>query len=254
MTSIAAQALGLDDFDLHARYRPGLLAVLPVPITAIAIGLDKHPMTAILLSLAVTVGLPRLLVQVVRDRGTAAQVALWTAWGGSPTTQMLRLSNTDAAMADKIRWRRTLAAAAQVHLPATVEVEVSDPVDADARCEQVTEYARELTRDDVLLQAENRSYNYERNLYSMRKPALLLAVAAIGGLVVDLALRARWGEQVGSIVFGLVANALVALGWIVLASERRVRVMADKYAHRLFAVATHRVLASTAAVDRPGDT
>lgn len=243
MTSIAAKAIGLDDFDLHARYLPGLQAILPIPVTAVAIGLNKMPLVATLLSLAVTVGLPRLLVQVVRDRGLAAQHVLWTSWGGSPTTRMLRLSDDTAPAVDKERWRQVLSTAAHVHLPESLQAEASDPADADARYEQVVTFAREETRDDQLLLVENRSYNYDRNLYSLRNPALWLAAAGVTAMAVLVLLRTSSHASVLTPAIGLGANTIVLIGWFTLVTEDRVRVMADKYAIRLLSVATHRQIA-----------
>jgi hypothetical protein len=242
VTGIAEWALGLDEFDVHARYRPGLLAILPLPITGVALGLDKQPVIATLLSLAVAVGLPRLLVQVVRDLGTAAQDRLWASWGGKPTTQMLRWSDTSTSAADKARWHAVLGAAAGVQLPSTALVEAVDPSDADARYEQVVAFAREETRGNPLLLGENRSYNYERNIYGLRPVALALALLGIVVLVGALVLQARAGSAVEAIAVCLAANIIVALGWWWVPSERRVKVMADKYALQLLNTATHQTL------------
>jgi hypothetical protein len=240
MTSIAAKAIGLDDFDLHARYLPGLHAILPIPVTAVAIGVNKMPLVATLLSLAVTVGLPRLLVQVVRDRGLAAQRVLWTSWGGCPTTPMLRQSDVTAPAVDKERWRKVLGAAAHVHLPQSLQAEASDPADADARYEQVVTFAREETRDDQLLLVENRSYNYDRNLYALRNPALWLAAAGVVVMAAGVLLCMSSRASILTPAIGLGANIVVLVGWLTLVTEDRVRVMADKYAIRLLTVATYR--------------
>lgn len=246
MTSIPARAVGLDDFDFHARYLPGLQAILPIPITAITVGLNKVPIVATLLSLAVTVGLPRLLVQVVRERGTAAQNELWAKWGGSPTTQMMRLRGGTTAPADKERWHRVLGPAAKVQLPTDVKAESANSADADARYEQVVAYAREQTRDDELLLVENRSYNFDRNLYGMRRPARWLASIGVAITAMVVTFRARHNEDLLAPVIGLGANVVVLTMWIWLVTESRVRTMGDKYASRLLTVATHRQQASEA--------
>lgn len=246
MSGVTAKALGLDDFELQTRYRAGLQAVAPLWITALAIGIDKHPWIGGLSGLAVTIGLPRLLVNVVRRRGNAAQKIMWTEWGGPPTTQMLRLSDTTAAAADKERWRKVLGTAAHVELPATLEAESSDPADADARYAQIVTFAREEARGDTMLWGENRSYNYERDVYSMRGPARVLAGSASVALAALTALSMMRGDPIGFLAAGLVVNIVVTIGWFTLPSEDRVRLMAYKYAQRLFDVATHQALATSA--------
>lgn len=235
------KVLGLDGFAWHARYMPGLQALLPVPVTALALGFNKMPLVASLASLALAVGLPRILVQVVRERGLAIEPDLWESWGGKPTTRMLRLNDTSDSAADKDRWRAALSAAAGVTLPATAEAEAEDPADADARYEQVTGHARECTRGDRMLRSENQSYNYERNLLAMKPLACMLAGAAVVAMAIFLAFQATGDGAIAPAAAALGLNALVLVGWLVLPSEQRTRRMADKYALRLFTVMVHQV-------------
>jgi hypothetical protein len=240
VTNPAAAALGLDEFDFHARYVPGLQALLPIPVTVLALGFNSMPFVASLASLALAVGLPRTLVQVVRSRGLALEPGLWDSWGGKPTTRMLRLSDTSVATADKDRWRAALSSAAGVALPATAADEAADPADADARYEQVVGHARECTRGDDLLRAENQSYNFERNVLAMAPVALLLAAVAVAATVILVAIQVAADGPVAPAACALGANMLVLAGWIMLPSEARARRMAEKYAVRLFTLMTHR--------------
>jgi hypothetical protein len=232
----------LDSFALHTRYRPGLQAVAPLIIAAMAIGIDKIPIVVSLVSFAAAIGLPIRLAHTVRQRGRNVEPDLWESWGGKPTTRMLRLADTFTPEGDKLRWRSTLGGAAKVSLP-DLEQELADRAGADVLYEQVTGYAREATRNDRLLLAENRAYNVERNQYALRPVALPLAIVGVVVMVIAGVVQSLGSGPLTPVAVGLAANTGM-LGLWVSKSDSRVRLMADTYAVRLFTVATNQLVAA----------
>lgn len=84
--------LWLDDYERRARLAPGLLAVLPIALVILALGLRRLPIVSALLSLVTAVGGPVVLASLVRHRGLRLQAELFRKWGGAPTTKGLRLT------------------------------------------------------------------------------------------------------------------------------------------------------------------
>lgn len=82
---------GSTSTDRRARLAPGLLALLLVPVTLVAVGLKDAPVVSTLAGCVLTAaGAPLVLVNIVRSRGRAIDDALIRSWGGAPTTQLVR--------------------------------------------------------------------------------------------------------------------------------------------------------------------
>lgn len=226
---------GVDAFDLQTRYLPAMAAVAPVTVCAVTFGLDKNPTVTALVGVLAALGLPFVVVSLVRERGSRLEAELWASWGGKPTTRMLRLADRSDPPADKQLWRSRLGPAAGISLPATLEEECKNPEAADALYEQVTAYVRERTRGDSLVNTENRHYNLQRSLLALQP--LGVALAALGLVLVvgfPLARDAVESADATAIVIGSAANTALLAGWSLVPSESRMRLMADKYARQLF--------------------
>jgi hypothetical protein len=193
---------------------------------------------ASLLSLA---GGAVLLADVVRRLGFAAQRRLWADWGGAPATIALRLRQPTTNTVQRDIWRAAVEKVSGIQL-ASLRSESANPEKADQAINAAVSRLRELTRGDrfYLLQAENRSYGYRRNLYGVR---VVGRIVAILGLICILGF-ALWplvhghgpDLQVATVV-GFIVDALIALGWWLLPASGQVREAGDKYAHQLFEAA-----------------
>jgi len=235
--------LWLDRYERRARLAPGLLALLPVAVTITALGLRNAPVVSAVVSLLSLAGGPVLLADTVRSFGAKAQLKLWETWGGSPTTIALRLREPTQNALQRDTWRSAVEKVADVKL-ATRRSEQSSPAKADEAIEVGVGRLRELTRGSdprfLLVQAENRGYGFQRNLYGMRHVGRVLALA--GALVVGAFMAWRGAAGMHPVVLtadvlGLIANVLILLGWCVLPSANRVRAVADKYAYQVLQAA-----------------
>lgn len=227
--------IDFDPYTRQARLAPGLLAVLPVSVVAVALGLRDIPVVSAIVGLVVAAGGSVLLAETVRKRGRRLEEQLYRKWGGAPTTQLLRLTGDNAHLnrLQQERWREALADKAQVSLP-SLDDEAADPRSCDERYEVMTAWARTQMTDDDLVQHENRSYGFNRNILAMRPVGLPLAVLA----VLVLAGAVLVGEPTVPMLVGLAASVVLVVCWAFWPTEDRVRYAGMRYARQLFISAT----------------
>lgn len=247
--------LWLDRYERRARLAPGLLALLPAAVTINALGLRDAPIISAVVSLLSLTGGPVLLADTVRSFGSKAQTELWRTWGGSPTTIALRTREPTQNGLQRETWRSAVEKVADIRL-ASRRSEQSRPAKADEAIEVAVGRLRELTRGSdprfLLVQAENRGYGFQRNLYGIRRIGRMLA---LGGFLV-IGAYVAWRGVTGvhpvvltADVLGLLVNVLILLGWCVLPSADHVRAAGEKYAYQLLqaAVSLARDTSATAA-------
>ena len=222
--------LWLDDYERRARLVPGLLAVLPVAVVVVALGLRENPVVALVGGVLSAIGGPVILAGFVRQRGLALQDALFKSWDGAPTTRSLRHRGDSATAPDRKKLRSHVETILDTPL-ATATQEASDPVRADAGYEQAVARVVGQTRDAKrfpLLYAENKNYGYERNMLAMKPAGLIIDGVAGAALVAGLFVNR---VRTDSIV-GLIVVAGIAVVWLVVPRSERVRRVAEAYARR----------------------
>lgn len=212
---------------------PGLLAVVPAGVTAVALGVENSSAISTMIGLVITAGAPVLLMDFVRNRGLTVQERLYRQWGGAPTTQLLRLTESKSSPTRRDHWRERITTRASVDLP-TAQEETADPTRADEKYGIATTWAREQTRENPVVLEENRNYGFHRNLLGMRS----LGVSLSGLSVVMAAVAVLNTETSGSMLVAASINLAMLVFWIVYPSESRVEVAAFRYATRLFDAAT----------------
>jgi hypothetical protein len=118
-------------------------------------------------------------------------------------------------------------------------VELRNPQKADEAIEAAVARLRQTTRNEqkfTLLQAENRSYGFQRNFYGIRWVGRLVALAGIlviaGFMGWNLSHNPHSGTPAADIL-GLLLNGAIIISWFALPSAKRVRVAGDKYAYQL---------------------
>lgn len=226
-----------DRYDKIARLSPGLIMFFPVSVTAIVLGLDEQPLVSSVAGAAASVGMSVVLADWVRRRGKDLEPRLWRAWGGPPTTRLLR-DRPDAGDAELRRHRRAwVAGAADVGLP-TRDEERADPSDADQRYAAAVAVVRNATRDwdqYPVVGHEVAIYGFWRNSLGIRPWAMGLAGLCAALSLVGTALPA---VPVANGVFAAVVNLLCLTWWWQLVTSERVAEAAHRYAVHLLEAAS----------------
>lgn len=232
--------LWLDRYERRARLAPGLLALLPVAFTAIAVGLRDLPVGSALIGLLVSVGGPIVLATVVRDRGLKCQESLYCEWDGAPTTQLLRVREAVTADPDRDRRRQLLSEVTGLALPELGDEERSQ-VDADQRYEAAVQELRTRTRDSEdfpLVFAENMNFGFLRNARGVRSLGIAIAaVCAVGSGAASWYALAQSDAPFSAMDTLASAGLAVvwAFGWFRLPTKAQVRRAGERYASELFA-------------------
>lgn len=234
--------LWLDKYERYARVAPGLLALLPITVTITALGFRHVPVISVVVSVLSLGGGPVLIANTVRQFGQRAQDKLWDEWGGAPTTSALRLREPTNNSIQRELWRNAVEKVTGISLSSRLS-ELRNSKKADEAIETAVARLRQQTWGDrfTLLQAENRAYGFQRNLYGLRWPGRLIAFA---GILVVGAFTARyfWSNHPSpstADILGLLLNAAILVGWFILPSASRVRLAGDKYSHQLLYAAVN---------------
>lgn len=232
----------LDAYERRARLLPALLVAAPAvgviaPLSASTYGLLVSALIGPLALLGGTV----VIAVLVRERGLQAERQLWAAWGGPPTTLLLR-DHPDGTARHR-RCRHLVEAATGLALP-TSRDQHDDPNGADEQIAQAIAELRSLTRDrdrHPLVFVANRDYGLARNMFALRWHGRVVAgasllTATIAGLGT---LAGHWAHPAPQLLIALLASITLLIGWLRFPSEARVRAAADRYAkHLLDATAT----------------
>lgn len=171
-----------DPYERKARAFPGLLMALPLLVSAAATWGAKHPIITGVVGLLVSCGAVFALGSLVRDLGKAKQEELVQAWGGMPTTWMLRHRDKTLEQGIKAIYFQLITAKLGLTMP-TAQEELADPQAADDAYGTAARMLRDITRgkEYSLLLKENISYGFRRNMYGARN--LGWAVSLLGILI-----------------------------------------------------------------------
>jgi nucleoside phosphorylase len=220
----------MDGYSRQARILPVLIAMLPVVLLGVVAlprlsAIDQGATLGLLLAL-----LP-LFDQLGRAGGRRREPALFAAWGGRPSTQLLRLRGP-ADPLPRARRHQTLERVTGVRLP-TLEEEDADPAGADAAYEAAVRTLRTLLADAHPVRVENRNYGFRRNLLGLRPWGCLAIAASIAVMVAWAWLSAPTVTELPTLsILASVDLALLTM-WLAVVREPWVREAAWLYAERL---------------------
>jgi hypothetical protein len=128
-----------------------------------------------------------LLASLARARGKKAEDKLIKRWGAWPTTILLRHRDATIDPITKARYHQALTALQGVGTLPTANQESGDPIHADNVYRSATKRVIELRRGPkhALLEYENASYGFRRNLFGLKWIAVAIALGAamVTGLV-----------------------------------------------------------------------
>jgi hypothetical protein len=229
----------MDTYTRRARLSPVYLLFLPVALPVVALGWGPASSWVRLVGLAVVSGVPLLAAQFGRWAGKE-ELALFTSWGGPPTTLLLRhrTSGNPIALA---RRHDLIGRAIGIRLPSAAE-EDSDPRSADAAYETAVAALRERTRsrdEFPLVFDELCNYGFRRNLWGHRTLGITLAVGgaliALGAAALDITGVISVSAPTALIIFFV--DVVGTILWARMVTAEWVRQAADAYAERLLSSA-----------------
>src|SRR5687767_1817898 len=98
----------IDEYSLKARAYPLAIVLSPslVPLGKYLLVVQEYG--SFFASLGIAAMLVYLMSQLGRDAGKKKEKALWDSWGGPPSTQLLRFSNTTLDAFTKVRYHKIL--------------------------------------------------------------------------------------------------------------------------------------------------
>lgn len=234
-----------DPYERQARLYPGLLVVAPVAVVVVCLAAPGNLWGSTLVSVLVGCGAAYALGRVARDAGKRLQADLFAKWGGAPTTQVLRHSDSVIDAHTKARYHKVLSQGIGKALPAP-EAEAADPKAADDFYRAGTTWLLGQTRDTKvfpLVFKENIAFGFQRNALGLRRGGIVVSVLCFLAVLASAAHRTRFVVEPSlDALTRASAPQLVALAvslvffvvWVFGLNEAALRRTAFAYALRLF--------------------
>ncbi|BCG97246.1 MULTISPECIES: hypothetical protein [unclassified Mesorhizobium] len=246
-----------DGYGRQARLFPGLLTIFP-PLLAVFAWFPWLLLSSIgatLLTVATSCGLLYALGSYARTKGRRIEPGLRKAWGGWPTTIILRHRDSHLDRHTRQRYHSFLGSAVP-DLPAfpTAEQEAVDPSGADAVYDSAVVWLKEMARgkDFPMVHRENAQYGFRRNLRGLKSVAIIicgLTLAASAGAILynnpgflDLLQKHDWRAAIGTIVplgpavlSAMAVNAAAIVVWVFVVTRQWVWEAGVQYATALLA-------------------
>ncbi|WCT78652.1 hypothetical protein [Novosphingobium humi] len=228
----------LDRYEAAARLAPAMLATAPVSVSLVLLFPRAWKLlSGAAASMAVSTAIILLLMHFGRASGRAVQQRIVERDGGLASTVALRHRDAHLSIATKARYHAALRGLG-LELP-TPEEEALDPRHADDLYRSAVDWLRERTRDEKqfrLLQSENRSYGFRRNLLGLKPAGLVLNVLCFGAVSSNLWLMSDLEDdrRIAAIILVLLlAGATIA--WLFVVTEAFVMDASWAYTDRLLA-------------------
>lgn len=179
---------------------------------------------------SIAIGGVLIVASQTRRAGNTIQDNLFAAWGGAPTTLLLRHRDPTMSAAEKQRYHALLQAMVpNIHIP-TAQQELADPATADHNYEIAVSWLREHTRKNPVVNDENATYGFHRNSLALKPAGLRAAMVALVGSLVLLVLQ--WlssGFSAGAVV-ALVISIVCFWVWWSYVTAQQVREAGFAYA------------------------
>jgi hypothetical protein len=178
-----------DEYSVNTRVRPALLAFLPPVVFLYLMFPQLYGVLTGAVGIFVVFGLVTVLAHFSRDAGKTAEQDLFTAWGGKPTTIMLRHRDAYLDSVTKSRYHRFLEKNIDGWVAPRAEEELNNPQKADEQYDSAVRWLLEYTRDQKrypLLFKENISYGFRRNCYGIKWLSIVLALLPMAAIFADI--------------------------------------------------------------------
>ncbi|MDN3495012.1 hypothetical protein QL996_03655 [Planococcus sp. APC 4015] len=223
---------GPDAYTVKARWLPAALVTVPIVVLMIST-FELDAFIGIVGPAGVSLLFGVVAGEIARSRGKGVELSLVRDWGGLPTTRSLRA--TPVSDPERRRRREQVEAVSGRRLPSLLEQE-SAPSESDTIIEQIVRTALAVLRSEEssgvdVLQNENISYGFRRNLYALRPFGLVVAVAAFGfTFAVTVLGILAWAVATPI----LLIQATVGVLWLAIARRDWVKEQAESFEDRFF--------------------
>lgn len=230
----------IDNYALKARIYPVILFLFPLILYGCFYSFEFKTITYILSSVFLVGASTYLLSQLGRDQGKVKESLLWASWGGAPSVQILRWSNSLIDIHTKQRYHQKLQSLCPVARIPDDNFERAAPQEVDEIYKAWGKYLISQTRDFKkfpLLLKDNTSYGFRRNLWGLKSYAIILNVILL------LANYAFWALKLNSWNILLYPESFLQssfisfvtlLFWIFIIRASWVKIPAFSYAQRLY--------------------
>jgi hypothetical protein len=227
----------MDGCDLQARHAPFVFALFPAILVAIAMipSLGETKIVTGSIAFLVLAAIPLVGTRIARAAGRARQDALYAAWGGMPTTVMLRYRDTRLNPQTKKIFRERLG-----HLGASFPIpneheEQRDPEGADIKIGAAMDEIRKRAKDQGIraVHRENINYGAARNAYGLKPFGLATCLISATVLAITIAMRSGFSPTALELVVGM-AILIIAGSMIFACTSDKVRHHGEAYALALF--------------------
>ena len=228
-----------DAYTLKARVYPMILLIFPLILMGIFYSIEMKSFLPLGSSALIGGTFSYLFSQLGRDKGKTKEQLLWKSWGGTPTTQILRLTNDIIDKHSKKRYHKKLHSICPVSIVPNREMEMSSPAKADDIYRTWTKYLISKTRDvkayDLLFK-DNCSYGFRRNVWGL-KPTAIFCISIL--IICNFAYGYYQTTSINpmlysvNVLYSIIGLLICLLFWIVVISKNWIKIPAFSYAERL---------------------
>ncbi len=170
-----------DPYERRARLYPSLICLFPLMVGVYSSFPILYKTISGLVALAIAVGLLQLFSHLARDRGKRLESVLFAEWGGMPSVALFRHSDSNIPNPAKRRYHKMMSDETEIKNP-TVELEATNPNDADEIYQSWSDSLRGKTRDSKkypMVFKENVNYGFRRNLLGIKRYCILSGLIAL---------------------------------------------------------------------------
>lgn len=234
-----------DPYERKARLCPALLTLSPVIVLASLLYSTKVPAIVNIIGLVVSCGGLYLITNICREFGKRLEQKLFEAWGGKPTTQLLRHRDHTIEGVTKRRYHAFLSSKINESFP-NQNQEGADPKAADDLYQSGVRWLLNYTRDTQkfsILFKENITYGFRRNALGLKPIGLAISIASllwvlfVHGIFTS---SSNYYINASALIslpetaaLSLITSALMAAVWVLFITEQSVRTAAFTYAETL---------------------
>jgi hypothetical protein len=242
-------AKNFDPYSFSARVKPAFFIVLPVALVFFVWYEPSKTLAGGIITLLSTFGVIQYAANLISSKGNALQSKLFTKWGGSPTTIIMRHTDDTIDKHTKKRLFTALTSKCSGLKFPTVEEEKEVSEDADEVYKSAGNFIKENSRDTKkypLVFKELVAYGISRNTRAFKALGILISLITLVISIFLLWFNYLYDSQTTIIeIINIAAIEELILPiflsvflyvWIFTITEKEVKIRAYAYAKALLAV------------------